>query len=284
MRQRDRDEGRTDSDLFPRIFVWENVGGAFSSNNGNDFHAVLEEIARVAEPAISLPRYEGGAWTKSGAIIGGNWSVAWRTHDAQYWGVPQRRKRIAVVADFNGLLAPEILFERDSGGKPGPEIHPIQEGLSGDSSSGGTEGESGEDAGGSDRGVGETGGCYTFRNNFDGQVIEEKTICLDTCGGATDSQTSTNGGGITDDPSKENVAVYGFPLHFRVENTKCYPEVATTLVNGTNPGFHNGIVSAAFKYGNGAKARGIGYEEEVCPTLVAGGAIPGVISWRKYNG
>ena len=115
MRQRDRENGRADELLRPRFMVWENVPGAFSSNGGKDFQAVLTEIARISEPeAPDVPLPDKGKWSKSGCIYDelGSWSIAWRVHDAQFWGVPQRRKRIAVVADFGGLSAPEVLFER----------------------------------------------------------------------------------------------------------------------------------------------------------------------------
>ena len=102
--------------MHPTFAIWENVPGAFSSNNGEDFKAVLEELARVAQPDVSIPRPSGrgGRWSKAGAIAGTGWSLAWRQLDAQYWGVPQRRKRIALVADFRGQRAAEILFERTS--------------------------------------------------------------------------------------------------------------------------------------------------------------------------
>jgi len=118
MRERDvRDNGRSDFMVRPRYLVWENVPGAFSSGKpkGSDFAAVIEEIIKVAEPdanvCVCVP---DGGWTKSGCYYSadGKWSIAWRLHDAQFWGVPQRRKRIALVADFGGLSAPEILFER----------------------------------------------------------------------------------------------------------------------------------------------------------------------------
>lgn len=100
--------------MYPTFAVWENVPGAFSSNGGEDFRAVLEELARVEQPNASIPRPSGrgGRWSKAGAIAGNGWSLAWRQLDAQYWGVPQRRKRIALVVDFGGQRAPEILFER----------------------------------------------------------------------------------------------------------------------------------------------------------------------------
>lgn len=102
---------------FPKFAVWENVPGAFSSNKGEDFRAVLEELARVKEPGVTIPRPENGKWAKAGVICGDGWSVAWRTFDAQFWGVPQRRRRIAVVLDLGGQRAAEILFERT--GVPG---------------------------------------------------------------------------------------------------------------------------------------------------------------------
>jgi len=124
MRDNDIRNGADPEDARPRYMVWENVPGAFSSNGGKDFQAVLTEIARVAEPdAPDVPLPEKGKWSKAGCLYGamGEWSVAWRVHDAQFWGVPQRRKRISLVADFGGLSAPEILFEREGlSGDPEP--------------------------------------------------------------------------------------------------------------------------------------------------------------------
>ena len=99
-------------EIRPRFMVWENVPGAFSSHGGEDFRKVLEEIVRIADVGAVIPRPSGGKWTSSGAIVGEGFSVAWRVLDAQFWGVPQRRRRIALVADFGGGSAPEILFER----------------------------------------------------------------------------------------------------------------------------------------------------------------------------
>lgn len=96
---------------YPRFMVWENVPGALSSNKGEDFRIVLEETAKIAEPDTVIPRPPKGKWRNSGCIVGDGWSIAWRILDAQFWGVPQRRRRIALVADFGGQSAPEILFE-----------------------------------------------------------------------------------------------------------------------------------------------------------------------------
>lgn len=101
--------------LYPTFAIWENVPGAFSSNNGEDFRAVLEELACVEQPNAAIPGPpRGGRWSKAGAIAGNGWSLAWRQLDSQYFGVAQRRKRIALILDLGGQRAGEILFERTS--------------------------------------------------------------------------------------------------------------------------------------------------------------------------
>jgi len=96
---------------YPRFAVWENVAGAFSSNGGEDFRCVLEELCKVKDPDISVPK--PAKWEKTGEIVAENFSLAYRTVDAQYWGVPQRRMRIYLVADFTGASASKILFESE---------------------------------------------------------------------------------------------------------------------------------------------------------------------------
>ena len=96
---------------YPRYIVWENVPGAFSSNKGEDFRTVLEEICRIKDPAVSVAGC--ARWQPAGCILGNGYSVAWRVLDAQYWGVPQRRKRIYLVADFDGQSAGKVLFESE---------------------------------------------------------------------------------------------------------------------------------------------------------------------------
>ena len=134
----------------PRYLVWENVTGAYSSNRGRDFHAVLEEIARIAEPGFSLSGLpDKWKWTKAGAIDGDGWSISWRTHDAKDWGktirdsrtgniirlgTPQRRRRISVVADFGGETAAQIQFERES-----VSGHPAESGAAGEGPAGASE-------------------------------------------------------------------------------------------------------------------------------------------------
>ena len=166
MREHDRSVGRTGELVRPRYMVWENVPGAFSSNfkdGFGDFGAVLEEAVRIAGPGFSLPRLpDKQKWTKAGGMLGDGWSVAWRTHDAQYWGVPQRRRRIGMVVDFNGHTAGDILFERfggaessgvhevvaDPGREPRSEVQPDAESVRRDPPEGGTARE--ETAGGAE--------------------------------------------------------------------------------------------------------------------------------------
>ena len=115
--RRQRSSGRrADVPVRPRYMVWENVPGAFSSGEpkGADFRRVLEEVCGISEKSVSIPGPPGGAWTPAGIIMGEGFSVAWRILDAQFWGVPQRRNRIFLVADFGGHSAGEILFESDS--------------------------------------------------------------------------------------------------------------------------------------------------------------------------
>lgn len=97
---------------YPKIVVWENVPGALSSNNGDDFHAVLQEFAGLL--GEKLPKFRPPQWQPSGQIVGDRGSLAWRILDAQYWGVPQRRRRIFLVVDLDGQRAGEILFKPDS--------------------------------------------------------------------------------------------------------------------------------------------------------------------------
>ena len=98
----------------PRFCIWENVPGAFSSNKGEDFRTVLEEFGKIKDPSFSIPRPKDGKWEPAGLIVGNGFNIAWRTHSAEFWCVPQRRKRISVVIDFGSERTGEISFERKS--------------------------------------------------------------------------------------------------------------------------------------------------------------------------
>lgn len=137
---RDESKRRSDKYVRPRFAVWENVFGAFSSNGGEDFRRFLEEFCRIADPAVSIPRPANGRWEPAGEIVGDGWSLAWRTHDAQYWGVPQRRRRISVIMDFGTECAGEILFEC-----AGVSRNPAKSGEAGKETPGDAEGRAGAD-------------------------------------------------------------------------------------------------------------------------------------------
>ena len=216
MRHSDEQRGRTGESVRPRYMVWENVPGAFSSNQGKDFAAVLEEAIKVAEPeAPNVPVPEKG-WPTSGCIMGDTWSVAWRVLDAQFWGVPQRRRRIALVADFGGQSAPEILFVRKGVSRDLDESEQKRKATAGDA-------ESGTGADGRDGAI----GCDLYNLAVSG----DKAVSLNT-------NTNATGAG----PTVAVPKAVGFPLGFRPENVRCYDETATTLCNGTRPGFTTGVI------------------------------------------
>lgn len=113
---------------YPRFVVWENVPGAFSSNRGEDFRAVLETLCRIRHTDYAVPRPPNGRWDHAGRIVGEDFSLAWRLLDAQYWGVPQKRNRIYLVADLAGRCAGQILFESESvSGYPAQDFRAWQE-------------------------------------------------------------------------------------------------------------------------------------------------------------
>ena len=104
---------------YPRFICWENVPGAFSANKGEDFKAVLEAIIGVKSETVSVSKPD--KWQSAGEVVGDDYSIAWRTFDAQYWGVPQRRKRIYLVADFASGSAGQILFESEGLSRYSPQ-------------------------------------------------------------------------------------------------------------------------------------------------------------------
>ena len=149
---------------YPRFALWENVPGAFSSNKGEDFRIVCEELIKIVEPAASMPSVPKvgttAVWAYADSYIGDGWSLAYRVFDAQYWGVPQRRRRIHLVVDFRGTSAREVLFERKGlrgyfaeSGTPWQETAPDAEGGTlADDREGGSTGGRGEGEAGN-RGV-----------------------------------------------------------------------------------------------------------------------------------
>jgi len=163
-----------DEPIRPRYMVWENVPGAFSSNKGEDFRCVLEETAKIADENAVIPRLEG-KWSQSGLILGDGYSIAWRLHDLQYFGCPQRRKRICLLADFNGHSAGKILFElrretsdgdteqtiTDTGNESESQVSTISESLSGNIEQ--SEQARKEVAGDTGTGIAEPNNAYTLK-------------------------------------------------------------------------------------------------------------------------
>ena len=195
MREHDMASGRTGEFVRPRYMVWENVPGAFSSNGGKDFAAVLEEAIRIAEPEapdIEVPEKGWNTWGGYHDEMGGRWSVAWRVLDAQHWGVPQRRRRIALVADFGGDTAWEILFNRQS-----VSGHPAESGAAGEGPAAGAE----SGAGRAGKGTG-------------------SVICLK--GNAIDRDTAQNGKWYQEDKSYTLDATdrHGVCAGFKLGNSK----------------------------------------------------------------
>lgn len=272
MRDRDRRMGRTGEFMRPRYMVWENVPGAFSSNGGKDFAAVLEEAIRIAEPEapdIEVPEKGWNTWGGYHDEVGGRWSVAWRVLDAQHWGVPQRRRRIALVADFGGDTAWEILFNRQS-----MSGYPAESGAEGEGPATGAEsgaGGAGKDAGsviclqGNAIDRADTAGCngkgwkedvcYTL-NTIDRPAVCAGLDCL---------------------------------TPWDCQSKRVYSEagVMPTLPAGENSGQNQeAVLCAGFKLGNSEQARSIGYAEEQAPTLNAecGGNKPAVLCLNDQGG
>lgn len=294
MREADKRNGRTGDMVRPRYLVWENVVGAFSSNQGKDFTAVLEEIIKIVEPeapGIEVPEKGWPTWGGYHDEVGGRWSVAWRTHDAQYWGVPQRRRRISVVADFGGDTAHEILFDRKS--------------VSGDIAESGAAGEGFAEA--AERGFNPAvGDCMTAWDCQSKRIFDTNGKSPTLQGGVgggvnnpaifaaipiNDKATRWQGGGESrnHDGSGDGLGIgkEGDPsptltagdrhgvmcmTPWDAQSQRVYDGngVSPTLSSRENSGLNReAVLCAGFKAGQGAQAGGIGYSEEVSPTLAA---------------
>lgn len=304
MREHDRKTGRTGEFVRPRYMVWENVVGAQSSQKGRDFAAVLEETIRVAEPEAPDIQVPNNGWPTWGGYrdVDGRWSVAWRVLDAQWWGVPQRRRRIALVADFGGTTAHEILFNAK-----GVYGHPETGREAGERSSRGTEGgtsctvriRGGCDGGGKGAlvkteksGTLGTGNDQTLfqgaitpwdtqTNRVYGQngvfpsISARETAGMDRqsvfCVPINDKATRYSGGG---DTRKDDGAGNGLGIGHDGE-----PSPTLTAAD------RHGVYCAGFKLGNSEQARSIGYSEELAPTLNAecGGNKPAILDMSHAN-
>lgn len=235
---------RTNQPIRPRYAVWENVPGAYSSNGGEDFRVVLEELCKVADSEVSVPRPAKGKWERAGAIVGNaadgtGYSVAWRTLDAQYWGVPQRRRRIWLVADFGGESAPEILFKREGLRRNFKESRAAWEGTASN-----VEGSVG------------SASVWDCRGNGDGRTAA--TLTGDHKNRVTDYTTVVYAIG--------NGQAAGTGLHDKVESLNCMHDAQAVLA----------IDRAAFNQGKNAQYD-IGISENgIAQTVVAKG--PGAVA------
>lgn len=259
MRERDRANGRTGDMVRPQFMVWENVPGAFSSNKGRDFEAVLEEIIRIAEPEapdIEVPEKGWPTWGGYHDEVGGRWSVAWRVHDAQYWGVPQRRRRISVVADFGGDTAGEILFERKS-----VSGHPAESGTAGERLAGNAESRAGK-----------TEQCLTAWDCQSKRIFGTE--------GASPTLQGGVGGGVN------NPAIFCMGTQQGGAEVRSDDRAPTLTAAAGMSGNNQPDVCAGFKLGNSEQARSIGYAEEQSPTLNAecGGNKPAVLCLNDQGG
>lgn len=280
MREADKRNGRTGDMVRPRYLVWENVVGAFSSNKGKDFAAVLEEIIKIVEPqapGIEVPEKGWPTWGGYHDEVGGRWSVVWRTHDAQHWGVPQRRRRISVVADFGGDTASEIQFDSES--------------LPGDITASGASGEGFAETAeaGASYAVRIRGGCdgggkgalvQTEKSGTLGTGNDQTIFCLQGNGIDRADTAGCNGKGWREDAcytlnTIDRPAVCAEVrclTPWEAQSARVYDQdgVWHSLNANENGGMaRDSVLCAGFKAGQGAQAGGIGYSEEVSPTLAA---------------
>ena len=265
---------------YPKFAVWENVPGAFSSNKGEDFRAVLEELAHIKEPEVSIPRPENGKWARAGFISGNGWSIAWRTFDAQFWGVPQRRRRIAVVLDLGGQRAGEILFERTGVSGDSEPCVPAWQGIARDPAHG---------IAGHDRVVVLQGNMIDrdVQQNGSGLAESEIMFTLNTtdrhgvCFGVdgyngceTGDKSITIRAGKSD---QDHVGCVAIPINTQITTRHISLGERTGMGWGSDgdpaytlqAGHEHAVLCAAFSAGQGAKANGIGWSEEQAPTLKA---------------
>ena len=219
----------------PRYIVWENVPGAFSSNKGKDFKAVLDSICSVKDETADVP--ESAKWESAGEIVGDDYSVAWRVLDAQYWGVPQRRKRIYLVADFGGQCAGKILFESEGVSGHLEKSRRARQGTAADA----------ED------GAGAAGAVDGYNGALNGKAATLGVNCgIST--GRNGVMVLNDQGGNRMDVTEEVTSTLRAEAH--------HPPIVTE--------------SAGFCTEHSAKARSVGYEKEKSPTLRAG-TVPAAV-------
>lgn len=226
---------------YPKFAVLENVPGMYSSNGGLDFQEVLNELIHIKDETLSVPLPEKGRWSTSGEIVGKGFSVGWRTLDAQFWGVAQRRRRCYIVVDFTGKRAGKILFDES-----GLRGHPTQSGCPWQAAAGSAE------TGAGNAVVFEPGACSRLGGRA--WAIENHPV---------DSRVKFCENGIVQTLS-ERMGTGGGNIPLVMNEKKETPP---------NP--------AAFMGGQGSDAGSIAYSETVTPTLrgqAGGNSVPMVMT------
>ena len=280
---------------YPKYCVWENVPGAFSSNHGEDFRAVLEAVIGIKEEGVQVPAPENHRWPKADLYLGDGWSVAYRVLDAQYWGVPQRRARIYLVADLNGEGAGEILFKSEGVSGYTPQGFRAWQGTAG-----GAEEGTGETGGGVNPGSGEGRYCLNTQGQSGVTVTEDHTAALiaqdhgnhpsvlQSAGFSTEHSAQSRSIGYEEEKSPTlragvvpaAMAVENHPTDSRVKIAEDGKVQTLTERMGTGGGNvplvaepqspSYGIAKEAFNAGESA-AFNFAVNEEVSPTLQARG-------------
>jgi len=228
---------------YPRWICWENVPGAFSSNSGRDFQAVLDSIIHIAEPeAPSVPLPEKRGWPTADCYMGDGWSVAYRVIDAQHWGLPQRRKRIFLVGDLAGQCAGDVLFKSEGLSRYSPESFRAWQRA----------------AGSVEGGVGATGFGL---DGYNGAIADTAATLGVNCG----MSTGRNGVVLNDQGGNRMDVTHDVTCTLRAEAH--HPPVV--------------MEAAGFCTEHSAKSRSIGYEEELSPTLRAG-VVPATVALENH--
>lgn len=311
-----REMRESTNECYPKVVLWENVPGALSSNNGDDFYIVLKEFCKLIHER--LPESRPPKWEKSGQILGQSASIAWRILDAQYWGVPQRRRRIFLVVDFTGHRASEILFKPEGlrghhpqGRTPWEEYTGkvgkcIEESNRADEVCG-VDGFNGRITGSVTSALRTMCGVASSVNNVMQSVKEDSPLCvatqqtnaeimIDKCPTLTEAN-GTSGSNrpyvVVGQGSKNTV--FGITSYssnaFKSDNPNSgifETDVSKTIdTSGNNPACNQGgnlVVSesAGFLPDQGSKARSLGFEDELSPTLRTG-TPPGVVYCIQGN-
>ena len=227
---------------YPRWICWENVPGAFSSNAGRDFKAVLEAVIGIVEPDTEVPMPEKGGWPYADCYMGDEWSVAYRVLDAQYWGVPQRRKRIFLVGDLAGQCAGDVLFKSEGVSGYTPEGFRAWQGTTGGAAC-------------------RTGTAGICLDGYNGTISPVASTLGVNCG----MSTGRNGVVLNDQGGSRMDVTHEVTATLRAEAH--HPPVV--------------MEAAGFCTEHSAQSRSIGYEEEVSPTLRAG-VVPAAVAIENH--